>query len=176
MSTPSKPLLMTLVITLILTAWALMQEDDAVVQTALNAQPKGPRHAAPPTSAPALAVSPPISARTLEPMQGNPFASSTMVADDTTEPLAEEPLVPVATPAIEPAAAEPVAAKVPFKYLGSLKQDKRLVYFLTSEDKVFTVAAGERLNKDYELTAVGNDSVTLTYLPLGQAQTLPIEK
>lgn len=179
MSAPSKPLLVTLVITLVLTAWALTQgEDESVVapmSPSADRQSKGPNHDMRPALLSDSVVPSAIAARTLAPIKSDPFASSLAIADETMAAPVEELLVPTAT-ATEPAAPESVAPKAPFKYLGSLKQEKRLVYFLTSEDKVFTVAAGERLNNDYELTAVGNDSVTLTYLPLGQAQTLPIEK
>lgn len=176
MSTPSKPLLVTLAITLALTAWAMTQGDDESA-AARTVQPKGPRdrgHSIPGSASRAPLT---MAARTLAPLEADPFASRIVLADEVPMALPEEePPMPAKAAAAEPAAPEPAAPKAPFKYLGSLKQDKRLVYFLTGEDKVFTVAAGERLTNDYELTAVANDSVTLTYLPLGQAQTLPIEK
>jgi hypothetical protein len=81
----------------------------------------------------------------------------------------------IASKAHEPAAPPPppVAPHPPFSYLGKLENTpKGTTFFLSADNKVYAVIAGQNLNDAWRLDAETDTSLSLTYLPLGQSRTL----
>ena len=75
------------------------------------------------------------------------------------------------------AAAAPAAATappLPFRYLGKAIEDGQLSVFLARGDDSYSVHAKQKLDEQYRVDKVTGNSVTFTYLPLNQKQTLDI--
>lgn len=72
----------------------------------------------------------------------------------------------------------PQAPPLPFAYMGKLVEDDRTTVFLTRADEHFIVRAGDTIQGAYRVDAIGERSMSMTYLPLGQRQELafPSEK
>lgn len=71
-------------------------------------------------------------------------------------------------------AAVPAAPPLPFQYLGKLIQNRQLLVFLGTGGNVYTVSDGQTLENLYRVERVTEESVTFTYLPMGQRQVLEI--
>jgi hypothetical protein len=78
-----------------------------------------------------------------------------------------------------PAAAEvkpppPSAPPLPFQYLGKLQEGEQTVVFLSQQERTHTVRQGDTLAGVYRVERITPESMVLVYLPLKQAQTLPL--
>ena len=74
--------------------------------------------------------------------------------------------------ALEPAA--PTAPPLPFTYLGKQLEDKQWRVFLGQADQTFVVSEGSTINDLYRIDSISPPNLSLTYLPLGQSQSLSI--
>lgn len=75
-----------------------------------------------------------------------------------------------------PGSAEPAAPPVPplpFTYLGQVLDGGKLSVFLAQGSEHYSVRAGQKIG-EYRVEEILDDSVVLTYLPLGQQQVLTI--
>jgi hypothetical protein len=68
----------------------------------------------------------------------------------------------------------PQAPPLPFKYMGKIMDGGQVVVFLIKQDKNYVVRAGDKLDNDYQVEEINPGLMTLTYLPLGQKQTIAI--
>lgn len=73
-----------------------------------------------------------------------------------------------------PPPAPPMAPPLPFTYLGKKQQDGAWVVFLGRQDETYIVKASDAIDSLYRVEAVSPPSMTITYLPLQQQQTLAI--
>lgn len=81
--------------------------------------------------------------------------------------VASKPAEPPAPPP------RPVTPAPPFSYLGKLADSPQgTTFFLTENNKVYSVIAGQNIDNFWRLDAEDATSLNLTYLPLGQPQTL----
>jgi hypothetical protein len=82
------------------------------------------------------------------------------------------------TPAVRPVAAlappPPMAPPVPFTYLGKRLDGQTWQVFLGRADQTFVVSAGSTIDNLYRVDAISPPNLSLTYLPLGQSQSLSI--
>jgi hypothetical protein len=68
---------------------------------------------------------------------------------------------------------KPVAPEVPFSYLGKLEDSPQgTTFFLSENNKVYSVVAGQNIDNVWRLDTEDSSTLNLTYLPLGQPQTL----
>jgi hypothetical protein len=81
--------------------------------------------------------------------------------------VAASPSAPLAAPA-------PMAPPVPFSYMGKRLDGAAWQVFLARADQTFIVSAGSTVDGIYRIDAVRPPTLSLTYLPLGQAQTISI--
>lgn len=81
---------------------------------------------------------------------------------------------PVASPAVPVAAPAPMAPAVPFTYIGKRLEGAIWQVFLARADQTFVVSAGSTIDGLYRIDAVAPPTLSLTYLPLGQAQSMSI--
>ena len=90
------------------------------------------------------------------------------------DPFAAPP--PAAPPAHQqtPAPAVPSAPPLPFRYVGRAVEDGRTAVFLERGNVNYSVAQGEQAGRDYRVERITEASVTFTYLPLGEHQTLVV--
>ena len=77
-------------------------------------------------------------------------------------------------PAKAPPPPPPEAPPLPFKYMGKIMDGGQVVVFLAKQDINYVVRAGEKLDNNYQVDEIKPGMMTLTYLPLGQKQTLEI--
>lgn len=71
-------------------------------------------------------------------------------------------------------AAAPVAPPLPFKFLGKKFEGETWEVYLTRGEQSFIAREGQTLDGVYRVTKIAPPSLTLTYLPLDQPQTLMI--
>ena len=97
-------------------------------------------------------------------------------------PVPQQPVADLFTPPQPPSPpayqqqqpAKPAAPPLPFRYLGRAVEEGRVAVFLERGNQNFSVAQGERAGSEYRIERITEASVTLTYLPLGQQQTLAV--
>jgi hypothetical protein len=68
----------------------------------------------------------------------------------------------------------PVAPANPYKFAGRLVRDGRAEFFLSRGDSVLAVRQGETIEGGYRVEAIGEEQITLMYLPLGKKETIPV--
>ena len=66
---------------------------------------------------------------------------------------------------------KPSAPALPFQYFGRLTENGKTDVFVMRGDELLAVAPGQKLG-DYRVDAIGNSSISFTYLPLKTKQTL----
>lgn len=81
---------------------------------------------------------------------------------------------PPPPPPPAPPPAPPQAPSLPFSYLGKQLLDGHWTVFLGQQDKTYIVQVGDVIGDAYKIERIAPPHLTLTYLPLKQAQTLAI--
>ena len=79
------------------------------------------------------------------------------------------PVVVVRTPPPPP---PPSAPPLPFTYMGKLVEGDEVSVFLTHGSRNLVVHAGDTIDSKYRVDHIADSTMTLTYLPLDQQQTL----
>jgi hypothetical protein len=72
------------------------------------------------------------------------------------------------------ATAPPAAPPLPFAFLGKKLEGEVWEVYLARGDQTFIVREGSSVDGAYRVDKIAPPLVALTYLPLGQSQTLPI--
>lgn len=72
------------------------------------------------------------------------------------------------------AAVIPVAPPLPFTYLGKKEEAGVWEVYLSQGERTFVVKTGQNLDVQYRVDKIDPPHMQLTYLPLGQAQSLVI--
>ena len=86
------------------------------------------------------------------------------------ESRAWQPVGPQAS--AKPAA--PVVPPMPYRFAGKLLKDGKLQVFLSKGDATIPVQEGETLDGKYRVESIGEDRITLVYLPLKHKETIPV--
>ena len=68
----------------------------------------------------------------------------------------------------------PRVPELPFAYVGRLVEHGESTVFLEAEDRLHAVKAGQTVDGHYRIDEIHDDTVSLTYLPLGARQTLQL--
>jgi len=68
----------------------------------------------------------------------------------------------------------PRVPALPFAYIGRLVEHGEITVFLEAEDRFHAVKAGQTVDGRYRVDEIHDDTVSLTYLPLGARQTLQL--
>jgi len=85
------------------------------------------------------------------------------------------PPPPAPAPAAKPSPPPvPAAPPLPYRYLGRLADNERLVVFLARNQDALSASAGDTLDNAYRVESVSESAVVFTYLPLNLQQTLAI--
>ncbi|HET9403021.1 MAG TPA: cohesin domain-containing protein, partial [Burkholderiales bacterium] len=79
---------------------------------------------------------------------------------------------PASNVAVKPPA--PVAPPMPYQYAGRVVQDGEPSILLSKGDTVIPIKLGETLDGAYRVEAIGEDQITLIYLPLKHKQSIPV--
>lgn len=88
--------------------------------------------------------------------------------------FAQRSWAPAPSPPPPAAAPAPMAPPLPFTYLGKQLEGATWQVFLARADQTFVVSAGSTIDGLYRIDAVSPPTLALTYLPLGQAQSMSI--
>lgn len=99
---------------------------------------------------------------------GNLFASGSW-SPPLPPPLAAT--VNIAPPAVPPA---PAAPKLPFTFVGKKLEAGAWEVFLTRGEQSYVVHEGSVIDNTYRIDNITPPNISLTYLPLGQSQSLSI--
>jgi hypothetical protein len=74
------------------------------------------------------------------------------------------------------AAPPPQAPPLPFAYLGRLSEDRDTTVFLSMGDRNLLVRPGDTIDNTYKLEEITDSALIVTYLPMNQRQSLPLDK
>lgn len=96
--------------------------------------------------------------------------SDTIAAQDLFSSRSWTPPPPAASAII----ATPAAPPLPFVYLGKKVEGEVWEVYLSRAEQTFIARVGQTLDASYRVDSIAPPSLVLTYLPLGQSQTLPI--
>lgn len=80
-------------------------------------------------------------------------------------------------PVVKPVVLAPVAPTappLPYTYLGKKLENGEWEVYLARGERTLVARLGARLDAEYQVDGVAPPVLTLTYLPLGSTQTLPI--
>jgi len=69
---------------------------------------------------------------------------------------------------------DPTPPPLQFKYIGKAIEGNQTWVFLSQADENYIAKIGEKIDDQYRLDTINDESVTLTYLPLNAKQTLSI--
>ena len=67
-----------------------------------------------------------------------------------------------------------VAPPLPFLFLGKLDDSERVRVFLARGTRILSVSEGDVIDDTWRIERIAGAHMTLSYLPLGLAQTLPV--
>ncbi len=81
---------------------------------------------------------------------------------------------PPPPPPAPPPPPPPQAPPLPFQFLGQQSAGVQWVVFLGNHDHIYVVRVGDVIEGRYQIDAITPPSMTFTYLPLQQQQTLSI--
>jgi hypothetical protein len=74
-----------------------------------------------------------------------------------------------------PQPSKPSAPQLPYTYLGQFRDaDGRLLFYLRRDNEVIVAKPGTKLDESYQLESDVQHGLTFTYLPLKEAQVIPI--
>ena len=96
-------------------------------------------------------------------------ASAAFVTHDWTPP---PPPPPPPQPAPPPP--PPQAPPLPFTFIGKQQEAGEWVVFLANQDRTYAIKADTLIESNYRVEKIAPPTLTLTYLPLKQPQTLAI--
>ncbi len=68
----------------------------------------------------------------------------------------------------------PQAPPLPYTYMGKIMDGGQVIVFLAKQDHNYMVKQGETIDGAYRIDEIRGGTMTLTYLPLDQKQTLAI--
>lgn len=101
---------------------------------------------------------------------------SNLFASGTWSPPPPPPPPPVKPPPPPPPVAPPAptAPKLPFTFVGKKLEAKMWEVFLARGEQSFVVREGSVIENTYRIDQISPPNISLTYLPLGQSQSLSI--
>ena len=66
------------------------------------------------------------------------------------------------------------APALPFRYVGRLLEKGKTQVLLMRGERLYSIAAGERIGDDYRVEHIGDASISFTYLPLKLRQSMDL--
>jgi hypothetical protein len=81
---------------------------------------------------------------------------------------------PPPTPRLAAPPTKPTAPPIPFTLLGKKLEDGAWEVFLARQDRTYVVKAQDVIDGTYRVESIAPPSLVLTYIPLGEHQTLVI--
>jgi hypothetical protein len=87
---------------------------------------------------------------------------------------AADPYAPAAFGATTPSRSTNAAPPLPFRYVGRLSQNGKQEVLLMRGERLFSLAAGDKVGDDYVVDRVSDSSISFTYLPLKMKQHMDL--
>ncbi|OGA78201.1 MAG: hypothetical protein A3G81_31270 [Betaproteobacteria bacterium RIFCSPLOWO2_12_FULL_65_14] len=75
---------------------------------------------------------------------------------------------------VVPEEAHAAAPPLPFRYVGRLAQNGRVEVLLMHGEKLYSIAAGQKIGEDYVVEHIGASSIRFRYLPLKLRQSMDL--
>ena len=98
--------------------------------------------------------------------------------EDATEshrdPFGRHSFTPPPPPVAAAAPEAPSVPPLPFKYFGRLTENGKTEVYVMRGDDLITVAAGSKIDNEYRVDRISEESITFTYLPMKQKQSLDL--
>ncbi len=113
--------------------------------------------------------------RKFNPQAGELFASTTWMPKRNPINDPDEHEIKLVQP-VKIAPPVPTAPPLQFKYTGKTITDNETWVFLSHSGENLITKIGGKINDQYRLDAINDDTVTVTYLPLNVKQTLTINQ
>lgn len=66
------------------------------------------------------------------------------------------------------------APPLPFRYVGRLAQNGKVEVLLMHGEKLYSLAAGQKIGEDYVVEHIGDSSIRFRYLPLKLRQSMDL--
>jgi len=88
------------------------------------------------------------------------------------EARAQQPFAPLGFPPSAQPSATPAPPPLPFRYIGSLRQNGKLEVLLMRGSAVYSLAAGEEIDGEYRVERITESTISFTYLPLKMKQDM----
>jgi hypothetical protein len=159
---------------------ALFGDKSPASDAAVSLPVRGPTPTAEVAAAPTAAPAPAAALDSLQPLVPRDRLAAVATADNAAAPATPRDLFsarnwnppPPPAPVAPPAA--PVAPPLPYVFIGKKHEGDAWEVYLTKGEQTFVVRQGEVLEATYRVDKIQPPTLTLTYLPLDQAQTLPI--
>lgn len=115
--------------------------------------------------------------RKFDPLAGDLFASTSWAPKPPPITPEQQAAMLQQQQRLQPKAPPPPAPTPPplqFKYIGKAIEGNQTWVFLTQANENYIARIGEKIDDQYRLDTISDQSVTLTYLPLNAKQVLPI--
>jgi hypothetical protein len=151
-------------------------EEEPLITTAETLQPartSGDRVRQQENNAEQLDVSK-LGQRKFNPLAGELFASTTWTPKQPQANLQEQAAITAQAAKASAPPPAPTAPPLQFKYAGKAIADNETWVFLSHSGENLITKIGGKINDQYRLDAINDDTVTVTYLPLNVKQTLTI--
>lgn len=87
---------------------------------------------------------------------------------------APPPPPPSAPPAVIQPSSAPSAPPLPFTYLGKKREDGKWEVYLSRGDQTIIAHEQSVIDKNYHVSSITPPTLLITYVPLNQAQSMPI--
>jgi hypothetical protein len=84
------------------------------------------------------------------------------------------PAPPLPQKIIPPRQASAAPPPLPFRYVGRLSQNGKQEVLLMRGERLFSLAAGDKVGDDYVVDRVNDSSISFTYLPLKLKQHMDL--
>ncbi|HEX6319757.1 MAG TPA: hypothetical protein VFZ84_12935 [Burkholderiales bacterium] len=93
-----------------------------------------------------------------------------------TEVRAQQPFAPLGfSPSAQQPSATPAPPPLPFRYIGSLRQNGKLEVLLMRGSAVYSLAAGDEIDGEYRVERITESTISFTYLPLKTKQDMHLQ-
>ena len=99
---------------------------------------------------------------------GDLFAARSWNAAPAPGTVTEQPVI------VTPSVQTPTAPPLPFQFVGRLDDRSDLQVFLQNGEKIYVVRKGDVIDETWRIERISDEELSLVYLPLHLAQTLPV--
>ena len=102
--------------------------------------------------------------------KSDPFAKASPIEQKVIAPVADKVVTPQPQPQLQP---QPPS--FPYVFIGRLQAEEKDSVFLTKDNQIYSIAAGDTVDGAYRIERVGSNELEITYLPDQQKLTVSFD-